>query len=91
MTEDGLEAFIKHLTTEGRASSTRKHYVQLIRAMRRWAVRNGYRDVPMIAADLEVIRRKKEAQRQRRLEPGEEDKLLRSAKPHLPSADHRCS
>jgi hypothetical protein len=51
--------------------------------MRRWAVRNGYRDVPMIAADLDVIRRKKEAQRQRRLQPGEEDKLLRSAKPHL--------
>jgi hypothetical protein len=88
VTEDGLEAFIKHLTTEGRASSTRNHYVQLIRAMRRWAVRNGYRDVPMI--DLDVIR-KKEAQRQRRLEPGEEDKLLRLRETTPASADHRCS
>jgi hypothetical protein len=31
VTEDDLEAFIKHLTTQGRASSTRNHYVQVIR------------------------------------------------------------
>jgi integrase len=36
-----------------------------------------------VAVDSDVIRRKKEAQRHRRLEPGEEDKLLRSAGPHL--------
>jgi integrase len=59
------------------------HYVQLIRAMSRWAVRKGYRDAPMVGDDSDVIRRKKEAQRHRRLEPGEEDKLLRSAGPHL--------
>jgi integrase len=83
VTEDDLEAFIKHLTTQGRASSTRNHYVQLIRAMSRWAVKKGYRDAPMVGDDSDVIRRKKEAQRHRRLEPGEEDKLLRSAGPHL--------
>jgi integrase len=83
VTEDDLEAFIKHLTTQGRASSTRNHYVQLIRAMSRWAVKQGYRDAPMVGDDSDVIRRKKEAQRHRRLEPGEEDKLLRSAEPHL--------
>jgi integrase len=83
VTEDDLEAFIKRLTTQGRASSTRNHYVQLIRAMSRWAVKKGYRDAPMVGDDSDVIRRKKEAQRHRRLEPGEEDKLLRSAGPHL--------
>jgi len=82
VTEDDLEAFIKHLTTQSSASSTRNHYVQLIRAMSRWAVKKGYRDAPMVG-DSDVIRRKKEAQRHRRLEPGEEDKLLRSAEPHL--------
>ena len=83
LTEDDLEAFVKHLTTHGRASSTRNHYVQLIRAMSRWAVKKGYRDTPMVGDDSDVIRRRKEAQRHRRLEPGEEDKLLRSAEPHL--------
>jgi hypothetical protein len=39
ITEDDLEAFIKHLVTLGRAASTRNHYVQLIKAMSRWAVR----------------------------------------------------
>lgn len=61
VTEDDLEAFIKHLTTLGRASSTRNHYVQLIRAMSRWAVRKGYRNTPMLGDDSDVIRRRKEA------------------------------
>jgi hypothetical protein len=29
VTEDDLEAFIKHLTRQGRASSTRNHYASL--------------------------------------------------------------
>ena len=41
-------------------------YVQLIRAMSRWAVKKGYRDAPMVGDDSDVIRRKKEAQRHRR-------------------------
>ena len=57
--------------------------MQLIRAMSRWAVKKGYRDALMVGDDSDVIRRKKEAQRHRRLEPGEEDDLLRSAEPHL--------
>jgi integrase len=83
VTEDDMEAFVKHLTTLGRASSTRNHYVQLIRAMSKWAVRKGYRTTPMVTELSDVIRRKKEAQRSRRLEPGEEERLLRAAKPHL--------
>jgi hypothetical protein len=83
VTEDDLEAFIKHLASLGRAASTRNHYVQLIKAMSKWAVRKGYRGTPLIAEDSDVVRRKKEAQRNRRLEPDEEEKLLRAAKPHL--------
>jgi integrase len=83
VTEDDLEAFIKHLTTQGRACSTRNHYVQLIRAMSRWAIKKGYRKAPMVGDDSDIIRRRKGAQRHRRLEPGEEDKLLRSAERHL--------
>jgi integrase len=83
VTEDDLEAFIKHLASLGRAASTRNHYVQLIKAMSKWAVRKGYRGTPLIAEDSDVVRRRKEAQRSRRLEPDEEEKLLPAAKPHL--------
>jgi len=83
VTEDDLEAFIKHLESLGRAASTRNHYVQLIKAMSKWAVRKGDRGTPLIAEDSAVVRRKKEAQRNRRLEPDEEEKLLRAAQSHL--------
>jgi integrase len=83
VTEDDLEAFIKHRVRLGRSSSTRNHYVQLIRAMSRWAVKKGYRNTPMLGADSDVVRRRKETQRHRRLEPGEEQRLLQSAEPHL--------
>ena len=83
VTEDDFEAFIKHLAALGRSASTRNHYVQLIRAMSRWAVRKGYRSTPLVHGDSDVIRRRKEAQRHRRLEPGEEEKLLAAAEPHL--------
>jgi len=83
VTEDDLEAFVKHLVTLGRAASTRNHYVQLIRAMSRWAVRKGYRMTPLVHDDSDVVRRRKETQRHRRLEPGEEERLLAAAEPHL--------
>ena len=83
VTEDDMEAFVKYLVGLGRASSTRNHYVQLIRAMSRWAVRKGYRSTPLVHDDSDVIRRRKEAQRHRRLEPGEEERLVRAARPHL--------
>ncbi len=83
ITEDDLEAFVKHLVTLGRAASTRNHYVQLIKAMSRWAVRKGYRSTPFIGDESDVIRRRKEAQRHRRLEHGEEERLLRTAGSHL--------
>ena len=51
--------------------------------MSRWAVRKGYRSTPFIGDDSDVIRRRKEAQRHRRLEPGEEEHLLQAAGPHV--------
>jgi integrase len=54
-----------------------------LEAMSKWAVRKGYRGTPLIAEDSDVVRRRKEAQRSRRLEPDEEEKLLPAAKPHL--------
>jgi integrase len=83
VTEDDLEAFVKHLVTLGRSPSTRNHYVQLIRALSRWAVRKGYRTAPLVHDDSDVIRRRKETQRHRRLNPGEEDQLLQAAGSHL--------
>jgi integrase len=51
--------------------------------MSRWAVRKGYRTTPLVHDDSDVVRRRKETQRHRRLEPGEEEKLLAAAEPHL--------
>ena len=61
VTEDDVEAFVRYLGTLGRAASTRNHYVQLIRAMSRWAVRKGYRTTPIVGEESDVIRRRKEA------------------------------
>jgi integrase len=51
--------------------------------MSRWAVRKGYRETPFASAESDVIRRRKETPRRRRLQPGEEEKLLSVARPHL--------
>jgi len=82
ITEDDLEVFFAGLRTQGKAASTRNKYVQVVKAMCRWAVKKGYlsRDP---AADSDAIRREKHAQRDRRLEPGEETALLEHAGPHL--------
>jgi len=83
VTENDLEAFIRHLSARGLAAATRNHYVQLLKAMSRWAVRKGYRDRPFVSGESDVIRRRKEASRRRRLRPGEEERLLAAAGPHL--------
>lgn len=81
--EADIEAFIRHLIASGRASSTRNHYVQLVRAMSRWAIKKGYRETALVSADSDVVRRKKEAQRNRRLHPAEEPSMLAVAGDHL--------
>ena len=66
ITEDTLELFFVHLRTEGRAASTRNKYVQLVKAMFRWAVKKGYLTRNPVA-DSESIKREKHAKRNRRL------------------------
>ena len=41
ITEDDLEAVLVQLRTNGRAASTRNHYVQLLKACFRWATKKG--------------------------------------------------
>ncbi len=95
ITEDDIEVFFEHLTAEGRAASTHNKYVQVTRALFRWATKKGYLDRNPIA-DCEDIKRKKVARRSRRLaadvidpktgkavQPGEETALLAVAGPHL--------
>lgn len=83
VTEHDVEEFMRHLAAKGRSASTRNHNVQLLRAMNRWAVRKGYRETPFASADSDVIRRRKEIPRRRRLQPGEEEKLMSAAGPQL--------
>lgn len=83
VSEHDIEEFIRHLVAKGRAVSTRNHNVQLLRSMSRWAIRKGYRSAPFASADSDVIRRRKEMPRRRRLQPGEEDALLKAATPHV--------
>jgi integrase len=85
---------IEVLRTEGRAASTRNKYVQLVKAMFRWAVKKGYLSRNPVA-DSDTIKREKHAKRNRRLVPdvlndkgaiereGEERRLLAVAGPHL--------
>lgn len=94
ITEDDIEAFFAHLRTERRAASTVNKYVQLVKALFRWAVRKKYLAHNPIA-DSEAITREKMAQRHRRLTSdvvdaagkltttGEERALLAVAGPHL--------
>jgi integrase len=90
ITEDDFELFMKHLRTQGRAASTRTHYLQLIKTMSAWGVRYGYLDRPWIRPLAELkqevdteLRREKMAQRNRRLRAGEENAILAGANPRL--------
>ncbi len=82
------------LRQQRRAASTRNKYVQMVKALFRWAERKGYIARNPIT-DAETIRREKHAKRQRRLAPdllsnegklireGEESRLLAVAGAHL--------
>jgi integrase len=95
ITEDDVEAFFAHLRAQRRAASTINKYVQLVKALFRWAVRKKYLPTNPIA-DSDAIKRDKMAQRHRRLaadlvnpntdkleRAGEERALLGVAGPHL--------
>jgi integrase len=78
ITEDELEAFHIARRSDGRASSTLNHEVQVIKAAFRWAAKKGYTPGSPIS-EGSMLRRKKVAQRRRRLRPGEESQLLEAA------------
>ena len=82
ITEDDLEAVLADLRTRGRAVATRNRYVIVLKSALKWAVRKGYLARSPISEDSE-IKRGKPAQRNRRLQPGEEDALLKAAPPRL--------
>ncbi len=82
ITEDVFETFLVHLARAGRASSTRNHYLRLFKVMGSWAVRKGYRLAPFIGPDSD-LRQERWAQRNRRVSPDEETKLLAAAHPRL--------
>jgi integrase len=64
------------------AASTRNKYVQMMKALFRWATKKGYLAKDP-AADSDVLKRTKHAQRHRRLDVGEDAQLLANAGPHL--------
>jgi integrase len=78
ITEDELEAFYASLHAASLAASTRNHYVQLLKAMFRWAARKGYIARSPLSEDS-GLKRSKMAQRTRRLFAEEETALLKAA------------
>ena len=81
-TVDDLEVFFAALRAQGFAESTRNKYAQMVKALFRWATKKGYLSRnPAVESD--VLTRRKPTQRHRRLDPGEEDALLKHAGPHL--------
>ena len=80
VTEDDIEAFLMHLREQGRAASTRNQYLQIFKAMSGWGVRKGHLTRPWIGPNTD-LRREKIARRNRRLQPGEEQKILQAAHP----------
>jgi integrase len=83
VTEQDLEAFIRHLGALGRTAATRNHYVRILRVMDRWLGRKGYRPAPLLSGESDVIRKRKATKRSRRLAQDEETRLLATAGPHL--------
>ena len=81
-TEDDIEVFFVELQAKRFAESTRNKYVQMVKALFRWATKKGYL-TRNPTADSDILKRRKPAQRHRRLAVGEEAKLLEHAGPHL--------
>ena len=94
VTEDDIEAVFDELRRRGYAASTVNHYVQTVKSVEKWAVRKGHLPLPWLSPGTSV-RRRKHAQRNRRLQPdvldekgrvktpGEERRLLAVAGPWL--------
>lgn len=80
VTEDTCEAYLRHLQAKGRAAATSNKTINLLAMVGRYAVRKGHRVTPFFDAARQercsVLRRRKEAQRSRRLRPADEKLLL---------------
>ncbi len=81
ITADDIEGFLQKLRSQGRSASTYNHYRQYLRALLAWATRKGYLAVnPLQNAEIPRLTLSK---RSRRLQPGEERKLLAAAPARL--------
>jgi integrase len=76
ITEDDFEAYVSDRRERGRATSTTNKDIQLIKAAMRWATRKGYLQRNPISGESLVLKRQKNAQRNRRISDEEIDKLL---------------
>ena len=82
ITEDDVEACLADLRDCGRAASTRNKYLQTFKVLSSWGLRKGYLTRAWFGP-LSDLKREKHAKRDRRLQPGEEPKLLHVAAPRL--------
>ena len=82
ITERDVETFLQHLHSQGRAASTRNHYLRIWKLMGKWAVKQTYRSHPFVGPDSD-LRQEQSAQRSRRLSADEERRLMRAANPNL--------
>jgi integrase len=83
VSDDVLEAFLLALARAGKSVSTRNKYLDFLRRLGRWAARKGYRPRPWLAVGETDLKRRAETRRRRRLQPGEEVRLLAVAGPLL--------
>jgi integrase len=83
ITTELLETFYASLSGRDAANSTRNKHLRELRRLGRWVVKKGYRATPWLHSDDTELKRRKEVQRDRRLAPGEEERLIAAAGPLL--------
>ena len=85
ITADTLERFKEVRLAAGKSRGTSiNRNLTLLRAMFNWAILKGYlQATPFKRGTVTVVHLFDEFARERRLEPGEEDRLLAACKPHL--------
>ena len=84
LTADVLEAFFAQLQTSGKAPATRNKYRLFVSGLLAWAVKKRYLGQnPLDGAETITHASEKGSRRSRRLEPGDEQRLLAAAGPWL--------
>ena len=82
ISEDDLERFMRGLREQGKAASTRNHYVQLVTSLFRWAKKKGHITRSPITEDTQ-LKRNEVTRRHRRFEGDEEERLFAAVGPWL--------